>query len=198
MRGKQKPIYMGAQSTARIPTRGAVNEDWELLLQGYATAYDGLSGGLLTPDPRVMAQASANEIKARFYGLKIACKRNQSRLLPTIKKLESIALANNAGRMGDRTALNELKKVVYSNGLNPGVLMVAEQHVNAAEQRVAMAAHAVKNRGYAPTTMRTKGRPGMPMGAPRRSSPRTGKVSPMGLLNALFGTPLDRKTRGRF
>lgn len=125
---------MGPFSTARIPTRGKVNEDFEVLTNAFATGYDALNEGLLTRDSRHMTPTTRPLVIRRFSQLKAMTRKYCPSKLPEIERIERITLSNMDGRLSDQQALSAMKEVTFRNGASPQLIMTAQMRIDAAER----------------------------------------------------------------
>ena len=162
---------MGANSTAKLPTRGKVNEDWEILMNTYAVAFDALNRFMLTRQPGKYDPTTLREIHGRFAILKLLARKYAPHKLKAIEKLEQLTKAHFKGQISDRQFLAQIRTVTVRHGLNPQLVMLAEHHINAAERLPKL--------------------PKIP--APKMPKRRVKKPTPLGLLDMLFGMPRRRR-----
>ncbi len=121
------------RSVAGIPTHGKVNEDWELLTNLYATAYDEINGQLLTRTPQKYDPATIKELRGRFRILKLLARKYAPHLLDDIQYIEKLTLANAQGKINDREFLERLRAYIISRGLDPKLVALIELRINQAE-----------------------------------------------------------------
>lgn len=126
-------IYMGPGSVAGLPTSGRVNQDWEILLKCYATAYDSQNEMMLSPQREKFNPTTLGEIKRRFADLKRLARKYSPHKLRTVEALEKLAIANHTGKIGDRAYVHRLRLLSLQHGVNPMFLDQAEARINAAE-----------------------------------------------------------------
>ena len=129
-----KNIYMGPFSTAKLPAQGKINEDWEILLDTYATAYDSVNNIMLTRTPGAFDPTAEREILGRFAVLKILAKKYKPSKIPVINKLEKLALDNFRGKISDKQYLRLLREITRKEGLNQELIMLAERNIDAVER----------------------------------------------------------------
>jgi len=131
-----KNIYMGVGSVAGIPTHGKVNEDWEILANLYAQAYDAINEQLLTRTPHKYDKATIKEIRSRFRVLKLLARKYAPHLLDEIQHIEKLTLANAQGKISDREFLERLRSYIISRGLDPKLVALIELKINQAEGHI--------------------------------------------------------------
>lgn len=133
--GKRKRnVYMGVGvSTAGIPTRGKVDEDWELLLNTYATAYDAINNKMLTRIPGKFDPTTKKEVRGRFRILKFLARKYAPHLLDEIAYLEKLSIAHLEGKLSDREYLQRLRNYMISKGISPKLIHLVEMKINEAE-----------------------------------------------------------------
>jgi len=177
---KKKNVYMGIErSVAGIPTHGKVNEDWEILANIYATAYDEINGQLLTRIPHKYDKATIKEIKSRFRVLKLLAKKYAPHLLDEIQYIEKLTLANAQGRISDREFLERLRSYIISRGLDPKLVALIELKINQAEGYDNLKSGRAKPPGVA-----------IPMGVamrPKKSRNKKKTFSPFDVIKSVFG-----------
>ena len=133
---KNKRVYMGPNSTAGIFSRGAINEDWEVLMNVYGTAYDSLDGVMLTRDPGRLDKATVMEVRGRFLILKKLAKKHCPSKLHKIERIEQICLGNIRGHNTDAQAHAQIRQLTASDRkINNPLLNGIEAKVNAAQSQ---------------------------------------------------------------
>ncbi len=113
--------------------QGKANQDWEVLLKCFATAYDSHNPVMLTSTPGKFNPTTLNEIKTRFADLKRLSRKYCPEKLRTVESIERMALENHTGKLSDRVYLNKLRFTAASNGANIPMLDQMEMQINAAE-----------------------------------------------------------------
>lgn len=189
---RNKNVYMGPNSTAGILVDGKVNEDWEILLTVYATAYDSINNHMLTRVPGHFDPTTEREVRGRFWVLKRLAKKYAPEELPVIEKLEKLSLDHLNGKISDREFLRRLRSLVRSRGIREDLIDYVEARIDAAER---MQPHNIVNQMF--------GVPGGVPGAPQPTPPQQSRkkkeppIQPMQLITAMFGFPAPRKRRKR-
>lgn len=130
---KKRNVYMGPNSTAGIIVHGKVNEDWEILLNTYATAYDAINSIMLTRQPGVFDRTTAQELHGRFAVLKMLAKRYAPEKLPVINELERLSLDHLKGKLSDREFLRRIRSLVRKHGMSEDLINYVEAQIQAAE-----------------------------------------------------------------
>ena len=129
-----KNIYMGANSTAGILTHNKVDEDWEILMNIYATAYDAVNNEImLTRMPQQYDEATVQEVNGRFAVLYKIVKKYAPHLKDEIQQIHKLTIKNLKGEISDRKMLAELRKICRRNGVSEHVLNEIEAKIDAAE-----------------------------------------------------------------
>ena len=135
---KNKPIkrniYLGGNSTAGLPVQGKTDQDWEILLESYSTAYDSVNSIMLTKKQGVFDKSTEREIKARFAVIKKICKRHAPKLIKTIERIEKLSLDNLYGKISDKEYLRRIREIHRKNGLKENLINQAEYQVDQAER----------------------------------------------------------------
>lgn len=116
-----------------LPVRGKVNTDEEILLNTYAAAYDAVNGQLLTATPGEYDPATIKEVKERFTELKRICRKYAPSLIDEIERIEMYSMQNVRGELTDQEYIVLLRKFVIRHGVDPKLVNVAEQRINARE-----------------------------------------------------------------
>jgi len=132
---KHKNVYMGKDSTAKIPIKGKVNSRTEILANTYATIYDSLNNKMLTRTEGKYRKTTVKLIKGRFFVLKMLAKKHQPKLVGTIDKLEDLTIAYRQGKINKRELLQKVRKILKSKGLPPRTMKLIEQKIKAAERK---------------------------------------------------------------
>lgn len=127
------------RSTAGIPTRGKVDEDWEILENTYATAYDAINKFLLSRNPKKLIPRNIDLINKRFKVLYKLAEKHAPRLIPVIRQLHKLAVAHARGQINDRQYLAEIRRITMQAGLSTMLIDLVERHVDAAERRALLA-----------------------------------------------------------
>lgn len=132
---------MGPGSLIRLPVRGKIDEDWEIILNCYALGYDTQNSILASHGKFV--PTTYHEIKTRFSHLKRIARKYAPHKLRTVEAIEKLSMDNHAGRINDRSYVHRLRLIALSNGANTMLLDQAESRINAAEgmERMAYAPH---------------------------------------------------------
>lgn len=133
MARRHKNVYMGKDSTAKIPTRGKVNEDWEILLNTYATAYDAINGIMLTRVPGQFDKTTVKEVRGRFLVLRRLAKKYAPEVLPAVEQLEDLTLRHVKGEISDYQFLRSIRAIVMRYGLSPDLINLVEAKIRFAE-----------------------------------------------------------------
>lgn len=126
-------MYMGINSTAKIPTRGKVDEDWEILLNTYATAYDAINNIMLTRTPGVFDRTTVREVRGRFLVLKRIARRYAPERLQIIERLEELAVARVKGEITTEQYLRSIRALATRYGLRRDMVDLVEARIRAAE-----------------------------------------------------------------
>lgn len=132
---QNKNVYMGMQSTAKIPTKGPVDTDLEVLLNMQATAYDAINGRMLTRTPGRFDAASKKEINGRFSVMRLLCRKYAPEKLRVVDELQRIVFLNLEGKIPDSTATRKIKDVCIRHGLNPSMADQVIVQVDMAEMQ---------------------------------------------------------------
>ena len=132
---KHKNVYMGKDSTAKIPKVGKVDAKWEILANTYATIYDALNNKMLTRIEGKFRRTTVKLIRGRFFVLKMLAKKHQPKLVGTIDKLEDLTIAYRKGKISKRELLQKVRKILKSRGLSPRTMRLIEQKIRAAERK---------------------------------------------------------------
>lgn len=135
MRRKHKNIYMGLNSTARLPVFGKVDTDNEICLNAIATAYDALNNIMLTRNEGVLDKTTLQVINNRFSVLKMLCRRYAPDKLNLIEKIHKLVVDNYKGGISDGQALSLMHDLCIRYNVNPGMLNIAMLHVNQVEMQ---------------------------------------------------------------
>jgi len=83
---------MGSDSVAGIKSDDKINEDWEILLNIYATAYDATNDVMLTHNPGVYDETTIQEVRGRFLILHKLCNKYAPNLKDEIKQIEKMTI----------------------------------------------------------------------------------------------------------
>jgi hypothetical protein len=184
---KNRNIYMGPKSTAKLPVRGRVDEDWEILLNTFATAYDAANNIMLTRSPGVFDPATDRELRGRFAILKLLAKKHSPDKLNAIKYLEKLSLDNLHGKLPDRVFLQKVREVCRKEGLRQDLINQAERNINAAER-------ATRQSNMARDMARGKPRQQQPRRPQQRQKPNQhGILEPLFSPNARNRHPVKRR-----
>ena len=132
---KHKNVYMGKDSTAKIPIKGKVNSRTEILANTYATIYDSLNNKMLTRTEGKYRKTTVKLIKGRFFVLKMLAKKHQPKLVGTIDKLEDLTIAYRQGKINKRELLQKVRKILKSKGLSQKMMKLIEQKIRVAERK---------------------------------------------------------------
>ena len=125
---------MGSDSVAGIPTNGKVDEDWEILLNIYATAYDAINNDtMLTHTPGVYDEATIQEVNGRFLVLRRLAAKYAPHLKKDIDKIYELTIKNMKGQLSDKELLKELRKIVRKHGVPEDILNQVEMKIDMAE-----------------------------------------------------------------
>lgn len=124
---------MGQFSTAKIPVRGKVNTDKEVLMNAYATAYDSINRFMLSRQFGRFDKTTPREIHGRFSVLKSLCKKHCPSKLGAVSRLESLSLAHANGSLSNKQFLVQTRSVLNQNKINASFLGHIEAKVNSAE-----------------------------------------------------------------
>jgi len=127
-------VYMGKNSVAGIPIENNdVNEDWELLLNMYATAYDATNDVMLTHTPGEYDPTTVQEVRGRFLILRKLCKKYAPELEDEIASIEKWTLQNIKGQLSDKEFLRRLKRLMLKNGIPLSAIQEVETRIDMAE-----------------------------------------------------------------
>lgn len=132
---KHKNVYMGKDSTAKIPKVGKVDAKWEILANTYATIYDALNNKMLTRTEGKFRRTTVKLIRGRFFVLKMLAKKHQPNLEKTIRRLEDLTIAYRQGKINKRELLQKVRKILKSKGLSPRTMKSIEQKIKTAERK---------------------------------------------------------------
>lgn len=132
---KNANVYVGKNSTAKIPTSGKVNTDWETLRTIYAASYDSLNKNLLTRTPGKFKKTNPRSLAGRFHVLKLLCYKYCPQKLPAVENLENLSLAHAEGKIGDAQFLQNIRMVAFQAGLPTSDVDMIESRIMAAEGR---------------------------------------------------------------
>ncbi len=55
---RNRNVYMGRHSTAKLPAVGSIDSDYEILQNIFATSYDTLDNKLLTRQPNIFKKTN--------------------------------------------------------------------------------------------------------------------------------------------
>ncbi len=133
MNKNNKNIYMGSDSTAKIPVKDKVDTDYEILLNIFSTGYDALNNIMLTKKPGVFNKTSLSEVNSRFGILRMLCSRYSPKILPVIDEIYSIIQSNYNGFISDIQALMMMRDICSRYNMNTSLLDQAIMRVNNAE-----------------------------------------------------------------
>ena len=134
MAKKHKNVYIGKDSTAGIQVKGKVDQDWEILVTLYATAYDAVNNDtMLTRTPGQYDEADFKEVHGRFYVLKMLAGKYAPHLKPEIEKIEKLTLKNMKGQISDKEYLRQLRQIAIKHGVPTEVLDEVEFKIDMAE-----------------------------------------------------------------
>lgn len=131
---KNKNIYMGENSTAKMPVFGRVDTDNEICLNAIATAYDALNNKMLTRQHGMFDKTTLTEINGRFGVLRMLCRKYAPSKLIVIDKIHKVVVDNFRGHISDSKAVSSLQNICTQHNLNPGILNIAAIQINQAEQ----------------------------------------------------------------
>jgi len=131
---KHKNVYIGKDSTAGIQVKGKVDEDWEVLVTLYATAYDAINNDtMLTRTPGQYDAADLKEVHGRFYVLKMLAGKYAPHLKPEIEKIETLTMKNIKGQISDKEYIQRLRNIILKYGVPTEVLDEIEFKIDMAE-----------------------------------------------------------------
>jgi len=133
MRKRNKNIYMGPKSTAKLPVFGKVDTDNEICLNAIATAYDALNNRMLTKRHGIFDKTSLVEINGRFSILQMLCRKYAPNKLGVIDEIHNVVVDHFKGHISDSKAIHLLQNICNKRNLNPGILNVAAFHIDQAE-----------------------------------------------------------------
>ncbi len=129
----RKNIYFGKNSIAQIPCTNKIDSKRELVLGGFATAYDSLNSKMLTRNFGQYDKTTTGEINGRFLILKKIAERENPSAIPKLNKLQKIAIANNQGKISDSKAFFEIEKI-SSGTINKNLLNLAKIKIDVADR----------------------------------------------------------------
>lgn len=138
MRKKNKNIYMGVNSTAKLPVFGKVDTANEICLNAIATAYDALNNRMLTRQHGVFDETTLTEINGRFSVLRMLCRQYAPDKRIVINEIHNVVVEHFKGHSSYTQAIQLLQNICNKHMLNPGMLNVAAFHINQAEQMMQM------------------------------------------------------------
>ncbi|WP_456477596.1 hypothetical protein [Geoglobus ahangari] len=130
---KKRNVYIGPNSTAGIIVHGKVNEDWEVLLNTYATAYDAINSIMLTRQPGVFDRTTVEELHGRFAVLKMLARRYAPELYNVIEQLEDLSVKHLKGQISDKEFLRRIRGLARRHGLSEDLINYVEAQIQAAE-----------------------------------------------------------------
>ena len=146
MNKNNKNIYMGSDSTAKIPVTDKVDTDYEILLNIFSTGYDALNNIMLTKKPGVFNKTNLSEVNSRFGILRMLSSRYSSKMLPVIDEMYGIIQSNYNGLIPDSQALLLMRDICIRYNLNTSLLDQAIMRINNAE--MIRAQHHKPNNGF--------------------------------------------------
>jgi len=177
---RHKNVYIGPDSTAGILIHGKENEDWEILLNTYATAFDSLNNIMLTRVPGRFDPTTEREIRGRFWVLKRLAKKYAPETLPAIEQLEKLSLLHLQGKISDADFLRRIRSIVRKYGLSEELIDYVESRIQAAESMYSNSPDIVQVFFGIP---RHPAQPKQPKRQPKRPP------SPLELVRMMFGLP---------
>lgn len=124
---------MGNNSVAGIPIKGKVNNDYEILLNCYALAYDSHNELMIGRSQGHPKKTTSSEIRKRFSELKRISRKYAPGKLRTIEAIERLALDNHAGKISDLAYISRLRMISMQHNINPMMLNQAESRIRIAE-----------------------------------------------------------------
>lgn len=116
------------------PHRGAINEEYEFLMNCYGIGYDAANGYMITNNIGKFDKASIREVKARFAALKAIARKRSPKHLRYIERIEKITLENITGNLSDKEALRLMKDETLKVGGKTDLIRKAESHINHVER----------------------------------------------------------------
>ena len=134
MRKRNKNIYMGVDSTARLPVVGRVDSGNEILLNAIAVGYDALNNRMLTRYVGVYDKTSLREINGRFGVLRLLCNRHAPSKLTTVNRIYGIVVDYFNGKITFDQAVSILNNISIKINSNFDFYNIAAFHINQAEQ----------------------------------------------------------------
>lgn len=125
--------YMGIGSTAGINVTGKVNEDIEILMNVYATSYDAADSILLTGQDGEYDPVTVREVQGRFLAIKNVVSKHNPGLMPTINKLENLAIKKAKGNISSTYFYNETKRIIRQSGVSNRLTTIIENKIDQAQ-----------------------------------------------------------------
>jgi len=135
MKKRYKNIYMGPDSTAKLPVFGKVNTSNEIRLNIIATAYDSLNNTMLTRKAGVFDQTTLKKINGRFSTLRLLSRKHAPTELMLTDQIYKIVADHFKNIISDAQALASLQNICMRYNVDPFLLNIAMFHVNQAEMQ---------------------------------------------------------------
>lgn len=133
MKKNHKNIYMGVESTAKLPVFGKVDTENEIILNSLATAYDALNEIMLTKKEGYFEKTNLVKINGRFSILKMLCRKYSPSKMMMVNKIHNIVIENFKGNISDKEVITYLQNLSIQYGFNPGMINMVMFHINQAE-----------------------------------------------------------------
>lgn len=134
MRKRNKNIYMGNNSTARLPIVGKVDTGNEICLNAMATAYDALNNKMLTRQMGVFDNTTLTEINSRFSILRMLARKHAPNKIVVVNKIYNVIRDHFKGHLSYSQAVSMLNEINMKYNNNPNHLNMAMAHVDHAEK----------------------------------------------------------------
>lgn len=126
--------YLGVKMVGYGLSIGAIDQDWEILNETYATAYDSLNNMMVTDGK--YQRLSVGKLKTMFSKLRSLARKYAPDKMHVIDRLEMYSLAHANGKLTDREFLVAVRTVAEANGLDTSLIAMAEMRVNTVEARI--------------------------------------------------------------
>lgn len=117
-------------------TQGRVDEDWEILLNLYAVAYDSINSSMLVGDEEeVRVDKTTREEVAKYFAiLRNVAKKYSPNLVDEVDEMRILTFKLMDGKISRRKFLEKVRKIVLRNGLSPQLLEAVERRIDMMEQ----------------------------------------------------------------
>lgn len=113
-------------------SRGPVNEDWEILANAHAVAYDS-ANMIMMSGPQKYNYANIKAVEREFSKLKKVASKNCPECLRDINQLEDLTAKHIAGKISDKEYLRRIRAVSHRHGVNTQTIDAVEGRINQEE-----------------------------------------------------------------